>query len=191
MGKRGAGWQDTDAVLRLFGSSVAPSRKQYRCFVEEGLLHGRRDDLIGGGLVRSAGGWGVVKMMRKLNVHLKGDERILGDSDFVEAILRRAGEDLDLKYRFRARGFDWQCVVEKAATEFGIDAGDVRVPGKQPKRVKARSVAAYWAVHYLDMRGTEVGKRLGIGQPAVSRAVQRGRQLVKELGLTLKVDKNT
>ena len=141
--------------------------------------------------MRSAGGWGVVKMMRKLNVHLKGDERILGGSDFVESVLARAGEDLDLKYRFRARGYDWKLVVEKAASKFGLDAEDVCEPGKQPTRVKARSVAAYWAVRYLQMSGTEVGKRLGIGQSAVSRAVKRGQQLAREMGWTLEKDKNT
>ena len=72
-----------------------------------------------------------------------------------------------------------------------LAAEDVAEPGKQPTRVKARSVAAYWAVRYLQMNGTEVGKRLGIGQSAVSRAGKRGQQLVREMGWTLEKNRKT
>ncbi len=48
---------------------------------------------------------------------------------------------------------------------------EVRKPGNQPLRVKARSLVCYWAVRELGMSGTSVSKLLGIGQPAVSRAV--------------------
>ena len=57
--------------------------------------------------------------------------------------------------------------------------------GKQPERVIARSVLAYWAVRELGISGTNVGKRLRISQSAVSRAVQRGEQLVSEHRLFL------
>jgi len=50
----------------------------------------------------------------------------------------------------------------------------ILTPGKQPERVTARSVLAYWAVRELGIPGTKVGKRLGLSQSAVSRAVQRG-----------------
>ena len=43
----------------------------------------RRPDLIGGGLIRSAGEWQAVQALRKNKTHLKGVERILGDNDFV------------------------------------------------------------------------------------------------------------
>ena len=49
---------------------------------------GKRPELTGGGLVRSAGGWSALKTLRKANVYIKGDERILGDSDFVEGTLK-------------------------------------------------------------------------------------------------------
>jgi len=35
------------------------------------------------------------------------------------------------------------------------------------------------------MAGTEVGRELGLTQPAVSRSVQRGEKIVKELGISL------
>jgi hypothetical protein len=57
--------------------------------------------------------------------------------------------------------------------------------GKEPERVKARSVAAYWAVQELGLAGTEVGKELNLTQSAVSRSVRRGEEIVKELGLCM------
>ncbi len=35
---------------------------------------------------------------RKAGIRVKGDERILGDSDFVENVLKTAGEALEEKY---------------------------------------------------------------------------------------------
>ena len=71
-------------MLRLFGKPVSSARKAYRSFIEEGIATGK---LTSGGLIGSLGGWGTVKSLRRLRVHSKGDERILGDSGFVESVL--------------------------------------------------------------------------------------------------------
>jgi len=71
MGYKKDEWQDVDYVFSFFGKRVSTSRKQYRHFVEKGVEQGRRPDLIGGGLVRSSGGWGVVKSLRRMRVHIK------------------------------------------------------------------------------------------------------------------------
>ncbi len=46
--------------------------------------------MTGGGLIRSTGGWAAVKELRKTKVHVKSDERILGDGDFVDEVLSKA-----------------------------------------------------------------------------------------------------
>ena len=61
------------------------------------MLKGKRPDLIGGGLVRSAGGWSAIKAQRIAKIYQKGDERILGDGDFVEQILSAANEEMKWK----------------------------------------------------------------------------------------------
>jgi len=58
-----------------------------------------------------------------------------------------------------------------------MEPAEVRKPENQPLRVKARSRVCYWAVRKLGMNRTGVSKLLGIGQPAVSRAVVRGGKI--------------
>ena len=44
---------------------------------------GRRPELVGGGLLRSSGGWGVLKAMSKARIHLKGHPNIDYELDFI------------------------------------------------------------------------------------------------------------
>ena len=81
--------------------------KGYRAFIEKGISAGKRPDLTGGGLLRSIGGWSVLKGFRKAGIRVKGDERILGDSDFVENVLKAAEEEFEQKYELRAKGYDF------------------------------------------------------------------------------------
>ena len=74
------GWQDTESVLILFAESERSARSRYGDFVQSGLSTGKRPELTGGGLVRSAGGWNGLQALRQMKDHMKSDERILGDS---------------------------------------------------------------------------------------------------------------
>jgi len=65
---------------------------------------GHRPDLVGGGLVGSAGGWAALKAYRSSGIRFKGDERILGSSDFVKKTLIQANEPLEIKTRLQATG---------------------------------------------------------------------------------------
>jgi hypothetical protein len=61
-------WQDTGYVLKWFGEELKPARKAYRMFVEKGVALGRQPHLVGGGLIRSAGGWSEVKALRRIGM---------------------------------------------------------------------------------------------------------------------------
>lgn len=189
MGKIKDQWQDVDTVLALFGKKRYAAKKKYREFVEKGILEGKKPELTGGGLIRSVGGWGVLKSMRRMDVHFKSDERILGDSDFIDTVLQDAAEKMERKYRLKATGYDFNTLVERVSGIFKIEVKQLLSPSKQPERVMARSVLSYWAVRELGISGTAVGERLGLSQSAVSRAVQRGERLVSERHLSLRDDK--
>ena len=53
MGRVHAGFQDTAYVLKWFGQTTGTARRAYEKFVSRGVEQGRRQDLVGGGLLRS------------------------------------------------------------------------------------------------------------------------------------------
>ena len=183
MGTVKSGWQDVDKVLGMFAAHGKSARRAYAQFVGKGVSEGRKPGLTGGGLVRSVGGWQELNALRREKVHFKSDERILGDSDFVETVLDFASEEMERKYRLKADGYTFEGVGKRVADLFDMSHSDVTTPGKQPRRVQARSVLSFWAVHELGMSATAVGLKLGLSQSATSRAVQRGRVIAQELGL--------
>jgi len=189
MGKAKNGFQDVGYVLSMFGSKVSEARKRYREFVKKGMAEGRREDLTGGGLVRSAGGWSVLKTMRKSESKMKGDERILGEGDFVEAVLKVAGENLDRKYMIQAHGYDFEWLVEKVCDLFGITLKELLTGGKQRMAVKARSVVCFWGTRELGMSAAWISEKMNIASSTASESVARGRKIVEEQGLRL-MDEN-
>lgn len=48
-------------------------------YVLQGVQKGKRPELTGGGLIRSSGGRSAIKSLRRANIHMKSDERILAD----------------------------------------------------------------------------------------------------------------
>jgi putative transposase len=80
-------WQDVGHVLEHFGSTGAEARREYRQFVQDGIKMVRRPELVGGGLIRSLGGWSEAKSRLEDEPRMMSDERILGDGDFVESAL--------------------------------------------------------------------------------------------------------
>jgi hypothetical protein len=94
-------------------------------------------------------------------------------------------EQFERRYLLKAQGYDIDRVVTKVSEVLQIEPAQVWKPGNQPLRVKARSLVCYWAVRELGLTGTIVGKLLGLGQPAVSRAVVRGEKLTQVMNLKL------
>jgi REP element-mobilizing transposase RayT len=185
MGLRKCDWQEMDFVLSLFRKRVSAARKTYYAFIEKGIAHGKRPDLVGGGLIRSMGGWKAIQSLRNSQIHLKGDERILGDSDFVESVLKTQNEQMERSYKLQAKGWDFEKVVSRVAEIFNMEADLILIAGKQTLRVKSRSLVCCWAVKELKMKATEVAKLLSITQSAVTKAVQRGEKLALKNKLTL------
>ncbi|MCD6274346.1 MAG: hypothetical protein J7K30_16275 [Deltaproteobacteria bacterium] len=123
--------------------------------------------------------------MRRMKMHIKGDERILGNSDFVEKVLSQASEKMERQHRLKAKGWPLTKLTERVAEIFSIGKDQVLVAGKQPNRVRARSVLAYWAIRDIGLTTTEVGKYLGLSKSAVSRAANRGQKLIADHFLSL------
>ena len=180
MGRGEIDWQDTGYVLRLFGTKLSEAKRHYRRFVEKGIAQGKRPELTGGGLVRSAGGWAALKTLQKAKIYVKGDERILGDNEFVEQSLKEANEQLERKYKIRSQGFDMDKIASRVAQLMDVSIAQVFAAGKNRQRVRARSLLCYFAVRQCGMTMVSLSNRLGISQMAVSQSVQRGEKIALE-----------
>jgi len=185
MGKFRGDWQDTGYILGLFGRKPAIARRSYEIFVKKGIPDGRKPELVGGGLVRSLGGWKRAGDLRDKGNRSKGDERILGDGDFVENILSQCQEQMERKYLYKNKGYDFVWLAEKVARKLGIDKEEITRSGRYPRRVEARSVLCYWASRELGVSTITLSKRLGISQPAVSQSIRRGERIVSEKKMRL------
>ncbi len=141
--------------------------------------------MVGGGLIRSIGGWQAFKALDRTDTHLKSDERILGDSDFVEEVLKKAQEKRERQYQLEADGFNVDQVAQRVAAILGVKCEQVWKKGKHPQTVKARSLLCYWAVGELGISATELARRIGISQPAITQSVKRGEAIAKKNGFEL------
>ncbi|MBN2124768.1 MAG: transposase [Deltaproteobacteria bacterium] len=185
MGKIKIPWQNREGVLGMFAKTLGAARRAYRTFVEEGIAQGRRKDLSGGGLLRSAGGWEGVKAKREENVYQRHDERILGDGAFVEHVLESAQENMEKRYALRSRGLNLEGVASRVSDVLGLEPDEVWTAGKYRRIVEARSLLCYWAVRELGTPMSSLARRLGLSVPSVSDSVTRGRKLAEAKGYSL------
>ena len=180
MGKNNCDWQDIKYVLSDFGKSILKGRQNYFSYVKEGLSQGKRPELVGGGLVRSLGGWSEGRNLRlKGQGRTKGDERILGDDDFVMDVLSNANELIDIRYKLKSLGYTIESLEQRVLELYQIEKEELYSKSRQKVRAEARSVFCYWAVRELGLEGTRMAKRLNMSQPGVVYAVKKGEKIVK------------
>jgi REP element-mobilizing transposase RayT len=179
-GKTKREWQDDEYVLKIFGKRVGTSRKNYRSYIEKGISMGRRPELIGGGLIRSMGGWDEVKKIRMRGQdRIKSDQRILGDNDFVMEVLSESEENLSQKYKLASLGFNFEKVLKRVSILLELEEDYITGKGRQQDRVKARDLLCYWCAVKLGISMTELAKKLDLTLAAVSCAVRRGEKAAR------------
>jgi putative transposase len=166
-------WQDRDYVLRWFGKKEGEAKKNYRNYVKKGVEEGRRPELVGGGLIRSLGGWSAVKALRRSGERELSDDRILGSGDFVEQIIKEAAAKT--KYQFAVQEQPEKidefiariCQNEKVAVE------EIKSGGRRRKASRVRAQIAIGLVKTYGVTLAEVARQLGVTTSAVSRIVTR------------------
>ena len=180
LGNTNNSWQEIDKILGFFHDRRYLALRYYKNFIKKGIAQGRRPDLVGGGLVRSVGGWSTLMSMRQAKTYQKGDERILGDGDFVEQTLKASNEAMERKYALQAQGIDLEKIAKRVATLLEMDTEEVWASGKYRNIIVARSLLCYWAVRELGISMTFLSKKLNISIPAISKSVIRGEKIAAD-----------
>jgi REP-associated tyrosine transposase len=166
-------WQATEEILAGFGSTPRRARAAYREFVAAAAGQGRRPELQGGGLVRSAGGWTAVAALRRGREANSADERILGGPEFVERIREVVATEMPPL----GRGPALQDVVRAVATATGLHPDALRGAGRPARTARAREGAAYLWCRLAGQSGRVLATALGITPQAVYAAAARGERL--------------
>ena len=173
IGRNKNDWQEREYVLRQFSETKGKAVRGYRKFMEEGIAQGRRNDLVGGGLVRSLGGWSQVLSLRgKGRRKTKHDVRILGGEDFVGQILKEA--DRRLRRQLQMGGIEDVIgrVVKELCKEEGVEEEELRNGGKRKKVSEVRAKISYRLSHEMGIPFAEIARQMGVCTSAVAKAVQ-------------------
>ena len=175
MGKVKREWQDTDYVLSLFGQDRY-RRRDYEKYVQKGAALGRRPELVGGGLVRSLGGWSEVLSLRSRGEKQRSDQRILGDSEFVQDVI--SGLDGLVKKNLRLSGhrIDMEALAQQVCRKYDISLTELCSGSRRRVIVEARGVASWIAVRELGYSGADVARYLGVTNSCVTRFVASGKK---------------
>jgi len=162
-------WQDTDTVLSYFGKSKKRAIENYEDFVGEGIEAGSRPELVGGGLIRSLGGWSQVLSLRRVGSKVFSDERILGSSEFVTNVIADAEQKAKETLRLTLKIADLPSLALKVCEGEGVDEAGLRSGLRKRQVVKSRRIFCQIAVKKMGYSGADVARFLGINTSAVNR----------------------
>ncbi|MEW6187539.1 MAG: hypothetical protein AB1585_17550 [Thermodesulfobacteriota bacterium] len=148
-------------MLGFFGSKRKRVVRAYREFVEAGKGLGQRPELVGGGLIRSMGGWSQVKSLRKKGEPESYDERILGDGDFVQSILEEADQKIDRQIRARKKAGSLSKVIKERCREAGINEIELRSESQRRAVSKLRKEICFYLNRELGIPMAEIARIVG------------------------------
>jgi putative transposase len=165
-------WQDTGTILAYFAERSREAVRRYKAFVAEGVDQGRRPELVGGGLIRSLGGWSQVLSLRRKGLRMAADDRVLGDGDFVEQIWSESAEREKETLRRKGPGLDLETLAREIAAEQGITETELRSGSRMRKVSDARRGFCKSSVGELGYPAAAVARFLGVTTSAVVRAAR-------------------
>ena len=166
MEKQELAGQSVAVVLLLFDRSKRSALQKYREFVIDGINHGRRDDLVGGGLRRSQG-------VQRYGEYEAYDERILGNGEFVESLWRESESN-----EIQVPKMNLDGIIQRVAETIGVEVELLRQRNRIKELVDARATICYVAVREHKYNGVEVARALNMTRSGVSVAVKRGGEIV-------------
>ena len=87
---------------------------------------GRRPELVGGGLIRTLGGWSAVKAMRLSGDRELTDDRILGSGDFVERIIKEAEDKIKYQPPVKEHNYKIDEFIAKVCKNENVSIEELR-----------------------------------------------------------------
>ncbi len=152
-----------DEVLSFFGEKEKEALLGYSKFIVEGV--GLDEDYDGGGLKRSAGGLNAL-LARKLDAKEMYDERVLGNGDFVNEVLRLTEEKENFKRKTKV--ISLESLQSKICAYYKISEQEFQ-RGRMAHVTKAKKFFVYIANIYLEKTKVEIAKFIGVQPVSLTR----------------------
>ena len=172
-GKASNDWQDRDYLLGYFHSKEKKAISLYREFVEDGATKGSRPELVGGGLVRSMGGWSSVKAARKDESGTVGDDRILGNGDFVETLLSEAEDEVKRQFIQKIDLPDIQEYIKEKCKKVGVEISELKLGNRRRKVSRLKSHIVVEMVEKYGVSLSETARQLNMTTSGISKLLKR------------------
>lgn len=168
-------WQNVNEILYRFGKNVDQARKKYLEYLRE--KSGEKQELSGGGLIRSAGNLKIV-LSRKKEDYETYDSRILGGGEFVEKAIRNIEEEVEKE----VKPLNIEKYVEQTSAILDVSYELLKKPGKSAKKgiACARGVIVYISVVHQKMNHTQWSLYFQISLAAISKLYKKGEKAVRE-----------
>jgi hypothetical protein len=141
--------------------------------VQEGIDMGHQPQLIGGGLVRSLGGWSQVQSAQRKGQKTEYDERILGSGDFVTAIFKEAEEKQIRQLKLRRSGRTIADIIREECKQSKVSTEELIRGSKRFKVSETRMTIARRSRSELGLSGAEIARHLGVNASSINRALAR------------------
>jgi putative transposase len=175
MGRKKREWQDVNYVLSWFGKTTAKARKTYRQYIQDGIKEGSRPDLVGGGLIRTLGGWSQVISLRKSKYKALCDERILGQDEFVECIIGEADKRLKGQLSINVQKLNANKRIIEVCKKEGFSIKELEGGSRRGRLPEIRAHLAKELVNNYGLTLAETARKLGVSTSAISKIFARNK----------------
>ena len=185
LGRNTMSWHDVSDVLRRFHAQPSQARKRYCEFIVAGANEMEGPNLSGGGVVRSTGGWEDLSKLRCEHVQCIGDERILGNDDFVKQTLIQDKLLVEKRSKYLRQGWGLEELITTVCNYYGIAPSQINRRSRGDNVSRAKSLICYFGFNELGKSMRDIAQKLEISQPAVSVWVKKGEHIchVDSLGI--------
>ncbi len=107
----------------------------------------------------------------------ESDERILGNGEFVHAILREVEERQLRQTKLRRRGKGITDIIREECGKRGVNEKELVRGSRRQKVSQTRAIIALRCREEVGCSGAEIARHLGVNTTSVNRAVERAELL--------------
>jgi chromosomal replication initiation ATPase DnaA len=100
------------------------------------------------------------------------DERILGDGDFVQTILKEADQKLVRQIKARRKTGSLAKIIKDRCRQTGINETELRAGSQRRSVSKLRQEICFYLSRELGIPMAEIARQVGVGTSGVAMAIK-------------------